>query len=103
MSLIRRSIVYQAIDRLGVGDAQQGFCEAHQRHAFGRRQRVFVQERVEAAVAVPFLSNGADEPTCGSRDAVSSGVRCIHRGESVGDYLGFAPAMCGPIAARSCA
>ena len=41
----------QPVDGLGVGHAQQRLGEAHQRHALLRGQRVFVQERVDAAVA----------------------------------------------------
>ena len=61
----------QLVDGLGVRDAQQRLGEAHQRDAFGRGQRVFVQEGVEPAFAEPFAAHSVDEPARGDGDALA--------------------------------
>ena len=61
----------QLVDGLGVRDAQQRLGEAHQRDAFGRGQRVFVQEGVEPALAEPFAAYSVDEPARRGGDALA--------------------------------
>ncbi len=61
----------QRVDGLGVRDAQQRLGEAHQRDAFGRGQRVFVQEGVEPAFAEPFAAYSVDEPARRGGDALA--------------------------------
>ena len=61
----------QLVDGLGVRDAQQRLGEAHQRDAFGRGQRVFVQEGVEPAFAEPFAAHSVDEPARRGGDALA--------------------------------
>jgi hypothetical protein len=48
----RRDLVAdQRIARAGIGDAQQRFGEAHQRHALLARQRIFPNQTLDAASA----------------------------------------------------
>ena len=47
----------QAVGGGGVGDAQQGFCQAHQRNAFFRGQRKLVHQRVDAGRAGAFFAH----------------------------------------------
>ena len=43
----------QPVGGLGVGNAQQRLGEAHQRHALAARERVFLQEGIDAALPEP--------------------------------------------------
>ena len=47
----RQLVTDQPVDGGGVGNAQQGLGQAHEGDALGRRQRVFMEERVDAALA----------------------------------------------------
>ncbi len=50
----------QPVDGLRIGDAQQCFGETQKSHPLGRGQRVFVQKRVDAALAEPLATDGGD-------------------------------------------
>ena len=61
----------QPVDGLGVGYAQQRLGEAQQRHPLLRGQRVFVQQRIDAALAETFAANRGDEAAGGLSDMVA--------------------------------
>ncbi len=85
----------QPVDRSGVGDAQQGLGEAHQRHALGRRERVLVEERVDAALAEPAAPGFRDEALGAPGDA-RDGIRRQRRcRQDALDRLGLVLAVGG--------
>ncbi len=71
----------QPVDGLGIGDAQQRLGEAHQRDALGRGQRIFVQKRVEAALAEALAADRVDEAAGGRSDAIARLGRNLGGGE----------------------
>ena len=74
-------VANQLVDGLGIGDAQQGLGEAHQRHPLGRGQRVFVQKRVEPALAEPLAAHRLDQPLGGRGDPAARRLRDLGGGE----------------------
>ena len=55
----------QAVGRLGIRDAQQGFGQTHQRDAFRARKIILGEERVDTA-AGGSVADGRDELACRS-------------------------------------
>jgi hypothetical protein len=54
---VRDLVADERIARVGIGNAQQRLGQAHQRHAFLRRQRVFLQQALhEAGAAAGVLA-----------------------------------------------
>src|SRR6516164_5209038 len=79
----------QPIDGLGIGDAQQRLGEAEQCHAFLRGQRVFVQERVDAALAEPLTADRNHQMACRLGDSIAGGGRHVGGGEDMLDRRGL--------------
>ena len=61
----------QPVDGFGIRNAQQCLGEAEQCHPFLRRQRVFMQERVDAALAMALAADRCDQPARSCGDAVA--------------------------------
>ena len=60
-SLAADLVADQPVRRFSIGHAQQGFGEAHQDHALLRRERVFVEEGIDAARLRLTRTDAADE------------------------------------------
>ncbi len=60
----------QRIARIGVGNAQQGFGKAHQRHAFLARQRIFLHQALDARALV-LGAQCLDQRAGGAADVVA--------------------------------
>ena len=58
----------------GVGNAQQGFGQAHQRHAFLAGERIFMHQPFDAGALV-LGAQGLDQAACGG----AHGLACIFR------------------------
>ena len=78
----RQLVADQRVGGGGVGNAQQRFGDAHQQHAFGRRKVVLLQERLDAALRLPFAAHRLDPRArlCGDRARL--GVRLRELGAS---------------------
>ena len=79
----------QPVDGPGIGDAQQRLGEAQERHALLRGQRVFVQKRVDAALAEPLAAHRDDEAAGALGDPVAHFGRDLGRGEDPRHRLGL--------------
>jgi len=65
----RELVADETVHRGGIGDPQQRLGQAHQGHAFGRGQRIFMKECIDAAFAAPPLSRLGDEAARAPLDA----------------------------------
>jgi hypothetical protein len=79
-----------SVDRVRVGNTQQRFGKAHQRDAFGRRQRVFMQEGVDTAFVEPLLPDRGDQAGGSLADAHTRSGRYVGSGKNRCDRIGFA-------------
>ncbi len=93
----------QPVDRLRIGDAQQGFGETQQRHPFPRGQRILMQKSVDAALAEPLAADGGDKAARPFGDAVLQVCRDLGRGEDARRRSGLVdPAAVAQCGARRC-
>ena len=77
-----------------VGDAQQGFGQAHQRHAFLAGQRIFLHQPFNAALLTLGAQGGDQRPGGGGKTGAQRG-RHFGQRQQGRDHLGLRRAAGG--------
>lgn len=97
---VAQLVADQAVGGFGIGHAQQGFRKAHQHHAFLRGERIFLQQRIDAAIGGPRAD--AVHQFAGKRlsGGVFGGCEFGAGKQLRGEGVFFGEIACGDVAAQ---